>query len=242
MERVTFMNTVCVDTGYVSTLGGHPGPPVRLPQRAPFYNASDWRTRSLFGAFFGYQGTLLSIFQPLIYNVLRRLTLLKLAILLKKRSASPESASRTCGPATRRQQDIRAFTADVPPSGSCSNTSNPAPLIRVAVSARSSAGSSMTDPHPTLITTAVGFITASSTSLIMCCVSSVNGAVATVEEAGWSVKENGELLALADASFDGLVTIDRNLRYQKNLAGHGIALLIMRVRTNRVVWMLQRAS
>jgi hypothetical protein len=37
---------------------------------------------------------------------------------------------------------------------------------------------------------------------------------ATVEEAGWSVKENGELLALADASFDGLVTIDRNLRYR----------------------------
>jgi methionine aminopeptidase len=64
----------------------------------------------------------------------------------------------------------------------------------------------------------------------------------TVEEAGWSVKENSELLALADASFDVLVTIDRNLRYQQNLTGHGIALLIMRAGANRVVWMLQRAS
>jgi uncharacterized protein DUF5615 len=35
----------------------------------------------------------------------------------------------------------------------------------------------------------------------------------TVQEAGWSGKENGELLALADASFDVVVTIDRNLRY-----------------------------
>jgi PIN like domain len=36
----------------------------------------------------------------------------------------------------------------------------------------------------------------------------------TVQEAGWSGKENGELLALADASFDVVVTIDRNLRYR----------------------------
>src|SRR5215475_11279 len=35
----------------------------------------------------------------------------------------------------------------------------------------------------------------------------------TVQEAGWSGKENGELLALADASFNVVVTIDRNLRY-----------------------------
>jgi len=30
----------------------------------------------------------------------------------------------------------------------------------------------------------------------------------TVQEAGWSGKENGELLALADASFDVVVTIE----------------------------------
>jgi predicted nuclease of predicted toxin-antitoxin system len=57
----------------------------------------------------------------------------------------------------------------------------------------------------------------------------------TVQEAGWSGKENGELLALADASFDAVVTIDRNLRYQQNLTGRKIALLIVRGRSNRVV-------
>jgi predicted nuclease of predicted toxin-antitoxin system len=57
----------------------------------------------------------------------------------------------------------------------------------------------------------------------------------TVLEAGWSGKENGELLALADASFDVVVTIDRNLRYQQNLTGRRIALLIVRARSNRVV-------
>ena len=57
----------------------------------------------------------------------------------------------------------------------------------------------------------------------------------TVQEAGWSGKENGELLVLADASFDVVVTIDRNLRYQQNLTGRKIALLIVRARSNRVV-------
>jgi predicted nuclease of predicted toxin-antitoxin system len=56
----------------------------------------------------------------------------------------------------------------------------------------------------------------------------------TVQEAGWG-KENGELLALADASFDVVVTINRNLRYQQNLAGRRIALLIVRARSNRVL-------
>jgi len=57
----------------------------------------------------------------------------------------------------------------------------------------------------------------------------------TVQEAGWSGKENGELLALADASFDVLVTIDQNIRYQQNLTGRKVALLIVRSRSNRLV-------
>lgn len=57
----------------------------------------------------------------------------------------------------------------------------------------------------------------------------------TVQEAGRSGKENGELLAPADAGFDVVVTIDRNLRYQQNLTGRRIALLIVGARTNRVV-------
>jgi predicted nuclease of predicted toxin-antitoxin system len=56
----------------------------------------------------------------------------------------------------------------------------------------------------------------------------------TVQEAGWSGKENGELLDLAEASFEVVVTIDRNLRYQQNLTGRRIALLIVRAPSNRV--------
>jgi predicted nuclease of predicted toxin-antitoxin system len=41
----------------------------------------------------------------------------------------------------------------------------------------------------------------------------------TVPEAGWAGKQNGELLKLAEAQFDVLVTVDTNLRYQQNLKG-----------------------
>jgi uncharacterized protein (DUF433 family) len=57
----------------------------------------------------------------------------------------------------------------------------------------------------------------------------------TVQEAGWSGTTNGELLTLAQASFDVLVTIDQNLRYQQNLTGRSIALLVVRARSNRIV-------
>src|SRR6266403_1407223 len=39
----------------------------------------------------------------------------------------------------------------------------------------------------------------------------------TLQEAGWSGKQNGELLSLAEAAFDVFVTVDTNLRYQQNL-------------------------
>jgi hypothetical protein len=48
----------------------------------------------------------------------------------------------------------------------------------------------------------------------------------TVQDAGWSGKENGELLAIAETEFDVLVTIDTNLRYQQNLAGRSIAIVV----------------
>ena len=50
----------------------------------------------------------------------------------------------------------------------------------------------------------------------------------TVREAGFSGKENGELLAVADKKFDVLLTIDKNIRHQQNLAGKKIAVLIIR--------------
>lgn len=51
--------------------------------------------------------------------------------------------------------------------------------------------------------------------------------VETAYEKGWSTLRNGELLAKAEAGFDVLVTTDRNLRYQQNLAERRIAILVL---------------
>jgi hypothetical protein len=53
----------------------------------------------------------------------------------------------------------------------------------------------------------------------------------TITEArarGWEELENGELLTEAEAAgFEVLVTTDRNLRYQQNLAGRKIAIVVL---------------
>jgi hypothetical protein len=56
----------------------------------------------------------------------------------------------------------------------------------------------------------------------------------TVQEAGWSGKQNGELLKLAASEFDALATLDTNLRYQQNLIGQKIAIVVLRARSNRI--------
>jgi predicted nuclease of predicted toxin-antitoxin system len=56
----------------------------------------------------------------------------------------------------------------------------------------------------------------------------------TVFECGWSGKKNGELLALADPQFDVLLTLDKNLPFQQDLDSVGIAVLIIRARSNRI--------
>ena len=56
----------------------------------------------------------------------------------------------------------------------------------------------------------------------------------TVQEVGWSGKANGELLALAEIQFDVHVTLDTNLRYQQNLTGRRIAIVVIRARSNRL--------
>jgi hypothetical protein len=51
--------------------------------------------------------------------------------------------------------------------------------------------------------------------------------VATAYEKGWSTLRNGELLALAEAQFDVLVTTDRNLRFQQNVAVRKLAIVVL---------------
>lgn len=59
--------------------------------------------------------------------------------------------------------------------------------------------------------------------------------VKTVPAMGWANYKNGELLTLAQAEFDVLVTVDRNLPYQQNLSRFTIAVVILRAPTNRLV-------
>ena len=51
--------------------------------------------------------------------------------------------------------------------------------------------------------------------------------VETAFELGWSTLENGELLAAAEDSFDLMITTDQNLRYQQNLAGRNLSVLVL---------------
>ena len=55
----------------------------------------------------------------------------------------------------------------------------------------------------------------------------VDHAVETVFELGWSTLENGALLAAAEDSFDLLITTDQKLRYQQNLAGKKLRILVL---------------
>ena len=54
-----------------------------------------------------------------------------------------------------------------------------------------------------------------------------NRVVKTVREMGWSGTQNGELLVLAEASFEVFVTSDKNLRYQQNLRGRKLAIILL---------------
>ncbi|MFZ1699193.1 MAG: hypothetical protein WBO10_04835 [Pyrinomonadaceae bacterium] len=52
--------------------------------------------------------------------------------------------------------------------------------------------------------------------------------VDTAFRRGWQTLENGQLLAVAEvAGYDILVTTDQNLRYQQNLQGRKIAIVVL---------------
>jgi hypothetical protein len=43
----------------------------------------------------------------------------------------------------------------------------------------------------------------------------------------WDKLENGDLLMAAEASFDAVITTDQNLRYQQNLTGRRLSILVL---------------
>lgn len=58
---------------------------------------------------------------------------------------------------------------------------------------------------------------------------------ATVPEAGFAGEDNGELLSLAEGhGFDVFLTIDKGFEYEQNLAGRKIAVVVLRVASNRL--------
>lgn len=44
---------------------------------------------------------------------------------------------------------------------------------------------------------------------------------------GWDKLENGKLLAAAELQFQVMITSDKNIRYQQNLAGRRIAIILL---------------
>ena len=51
--------------------------------------------------------------------------------------------------------------------------------------------------------------------------------ISTVQEMGWAGLRNGELLRRAEEHLDVLVTADQNIRYQQNLSGRKLAILVL---------------
>ena len=55
--------------------------------------------------------------------------------------------------------------------------------------------------------------------------------ISTAQEMGWGRVKNGDLLKLAEDKFDVFLTSDQQLKYQQNLKGRKLAILVLS--TNR---------
>jgi predicted nuclease of predicted toxin-antitoxin system len=56
----------------------------------------------------------------------------------------------------------------------------------------------------------------------------------TVRRAGYGSKKNGELLSIAEGRWDVLLTSDRNIKYQQNMTGRNVSILILCTKSNRM--------
>lgn len=55
----------------------------------------------------------------------------------------------------------------------------------------------------------------------------------TVQQEGWSGRKNGDLLSVAAARFDLLITTDRGIPRQQNLSLYDIGIVLLEARSNR---------
>jgi predicted nuclease of predicted toxin-antitoxin system len=51
--------------------------------------------------------------------------------------------------------------------------------------------------------------------------------VRAAQEMGWAQLKNGALLKEAESQFDIFITTDKNLKYQQNIAGRKLAILVL---------------
>jgi predicted nuclease of predicted toxin-antitoxin system len=56
----------------------------------------------------------------------------------------------------------------------------------------------------------------------------------TVRRAGYGAKKNGELLSLMEGQWDVLLTNDRNIKYQQNMSGRNVSILVLFAKSNRI--------
>ena len=59
--------------------------------------------------------------------------------------------------------------------------------------------------------------------------------VATITGLGWQGIKNSELLHRAQGSFEVLVTMDRDLEFQQNIAGFELSIILVLAHSNRMV-------
>jgi len=59
--------------------------------------------------------------------------------------------------------------------------------------------------------------------------------VETAHQRRWSDLDDGALLIAAEAEFDAFVTMDQNLRYQQNLKGRNLRVVVVRASSNRLI-------
>jgi len=58
--------------------------------------------------------------------------------------------------------------------------------------------------------------------------------VTTVQKMEWLEAENGDLLAIAEAEFDVLLSTDKGIKYQQNFTDRDIAVIVLRTKDNRM--------
>jgi hypothetical protein len=65
----------------------------------------------------------------------------------------------------------------------------------------------------------------------------------TISELAWQSKQNGELLkAMNEAEIQYLMTVDKNLQYQQNLAKYGVQIILLLTYNNRLKTLLSQVN